>query len=263
MLAGKKSTPLRWPDLQLELDRWAAAGKTASFWWRDDDVVEETPQLHRLDALSREMNIPVAVAVIPAQLQKSLPRYLGSRNNFVALQHGYSHINYAAAEAKKIELGGNRSTDEVQADLSLGRQQLDKVLGEQFIPVLVPPWNRIESRLYPALSQLGFCGFSAIWARKAVYLADRVLQVNTHLDPVNWRHNRDFIGDTNALEQLLTQLSSSRLTGDDMTEPTGILTHHLMQTEEVWSFCRTLFEMLNRHPAVQWLSARNIWQAEN
>lgn len=263
MQASKKSTPVTWTDLQLELDQWTAAGKTATFWWRDDDVVEETIQLHRLDALSREMNIPVSVAVIPAQLQKTLPRYLSSRDNFVALQHGYSHTNYAAAEAKKIELGGNRSTDEIHADLSLGREQLVKVLGGQFIPVLVPPWNRIESRIHPGLSEVGFSGFSAMWARKSILLTNGLLQVNTHLDPVNWRQDRGFIGDANALEQLLTQLSSCRLTGDDLTEPTGILTHHLVQTDEVWSFCRTLFEILNRHSAVHWISAREIWQAQN
>jgi len=43
------------------------------------------------------------------------------------------------------------------------------------------------------------------------------------------------------------------------SEPTGILTHHLAQTEEVWDFIRTLMQKLSEHPAVEWLDARSIW----
>jgi hypothetical protein len=50
---NKQSAGDPWATLQRELDRWAESGKTATFWWRDDDAVEETPQLQTLDALSR------------------------------------------------------------------------------------------------------------------------------------------------------------------------------------------------------------------
>lgn len=251
-----------WTKLQHELDRWAALGETATFWWRDDDAVEETPQLHALDALSREMKAPVSIAVIPAQLQASLPQFLQKRDNFIALQHGYSHRSYAAKGAKKIELGGERSTDEIQDELRTGRLQLLAALGEQFLPVLVPPWNRIESRIYYELVNAGFTGLSTMWARDSAYLLSGLLQVNTHLDPVNWRRDRGFIGEVSAIEQLYRHLSARRLAGGDIAEPSGILTHHLSQNDEVWAFCRTLFEMLDRHPAVRWLNAKEIWAPE-
>jgi len=259
MRASNQSSIDAWAMLQRELDRWTESGKTATFWWRDDDAVEETPQLQALDALSREMKVPVAVAVIPARLQSSLPRFLQQRDNFIVMQHGYSHSSYAAKGAKKIELGGERSTDEIETELKRGRQQLKAAFGEQFIPVLVPPWNRIEPRTYPVLINAGFSGVSTMWARHSAYPFKGLLQVNTHLDPINWRHDRGFIGESDAIEQIHRHLSTRRLKGGDIAEASGILTHHLIQNKEVWAFCQKLFETLNQHPAAQWLNAKQIW----
>ena len=261
MPGSPQSIPQAWSILQHELDLWVDSGKTATFWWRDDDAVEETPQLRKLDAISREMEVPVSLAVIPAGLHDSLPQFLHQRDNFTAMQHGYSHRSYALRAAKKIELGGDRSCDEIKAELVTGRRLLGAAFGEQFIPVLVPPWNRIESRIYSALASAGFSGISSIWARETVYPVKGLLQVNTHLDPVNWHQGRGFIGETNAIGQIHRHLCARRQAGGDVAEPTGILTHHLIQNDEVWAFCRTLFETLNRHPAAQWLNAREIWVA--
>ena len=40
-----------WADLDAELDRWKAAGRAATLWWRDDDATRPTPALDRLLAL--------------------------------------------------------------------------------------------------------------------------------------------------------------------------------------------------------------------
>ncbi len=245
--------------LRQELDSWADSGDSASFWWRDDDAGEETAQLHRLDALSQEFEVPVSVAVIPARLQDSLPRYLQIRQHFSVLQHGYAHSSFAAKGSKKIEIGGDRSTATIQSELSAGFQQLSSVFEGQFVPVLVPPWNRIESRTYRALAGAGFSGLSSMWARATAYPLEGLLQVNTHLDPVNWRHDRSFIGEAPALAQLRDHLYARRTELPDGAEPTGILTHHLSQTDEVWAFVRALLKMLHRHPAVRWLNAKEIW----
>ena len=262
MSANSQSNSYAWTMLQQELDYWADSGKTATFWWRDDDAIEETPQLHALATLSQETNVPVSVAVIPARLRQSLPRYLQKRDHFIVLQHGYSHGSYAPKGVKKIELGGERSTDRIRDDLTRGRLKLDNTFGEQFIPVLVPPWNRIESRIYTLLVKAGFSGVSTMRARKSAYSHKGLLQVNTHIDPVNWRHGREFIGEAIAIEQIYRHLVSRRSESGDITEPTGVLTHHLIQNDEVWAFCRTLFEFLNRHAAVQWFNAREIWLTE-
>lgn len=248
-----------WQVLIDELDLWQAAGKTATFWWRDDDAIEETPQLHMLDKLSLDCKVPISIAVIPARLEGSLSEYLNGRDHFNVIQHGYAHQSYAAKGQKKIEIGGLRELDDIARELEAGRERLQDAFANQFLPVLVPPWNRIEVRTYPVLSEAGFRGLSSMWARKADYPAEGLLQVNTHLDPVNWRQDRGFIDEHEAISQIHLHLFGRRTGYLDSDEPTGILTHHLDQTDAVWIFCRQLFLRLNEHPATQWLDAKDIW----
>ncbi len=248
-----------WVRLYDELDLWSDTANRASFWWRDDDAIEETAELKRLNSLSQDLRIPVALATIPSLLQDSLPGYLRDRDNITVFQHGYSHSSYAAEGVKKIELGGERSTDEIQTQLAAGCRQLHTAFADQFLPVLVPPWNRIESRTYAALVSAGFCGVSSMWARASAYPAEGLLQVNTHLDLVNWRHGRGFVGETMAIALICDHLFTRRAGGQENTEPTGILTHHLAQDEAVWGFIPELMHKLSQHPAVEWLDARSIW----
>ncbi|MCZ6722392.1 MAG: polysaccharide deacetylase, partial [Gammaproteobacteria bacterium] len=70
-----------WVRLYDELDLWSDTANRASFWWRDDDAIEETAELKRLNSLSQDLQIPVALATIPSLLQGSLPGYLHDRDN--------------------------------------------------------------------------------------------------------------------------------------------------------------------------------------
>lgn len=248
-----------WPMLQHELDLWADAGLKASFWWRDDDAISATPQLETLDQLSQAFEVPVSIAVIPARLDASLPTFLQGRDHFNVLQHGYSHTSHAATGVKKIELGGERTLDSIATELSAGHQILTQAFPDHFISVLVPPWNRIESKTYNILQEVGLTGISTVRARKANYVVPELLQINTHLDPISWRHSRGFIGSQTAIALLHQHLYLRRTTDRCRDEPTGLLTHHLDQNDVVWDFCRSLFKHLNQHPAVHWLSARQIW----
>ncbi len=55
-----------WLQLTDELDRRQDAGSTATFWWRDDDAVEWTPQLDV--PLRHAGTIPLALAVTPVSV---------------------------------------------------------------------------------------------------------------------------------------------------------------------------------------------------
>jgi len=90
-----------WPDLIAELDRWGEAGKIASLWWRDDDAVAATPALRSLLRLTGDL--PLALAVIPAELDPDLPGFLRPMAQVAVLQHGWRHANHAAPGAKKTK----------------------------------------------------------------------------------------------------------------------------------------------------------------
>lgn len=248
-----------WPRLETELDLWAESGKKASFWWRDDDAVSETSKLNLLNNISQTFDIPVSIAVIPALIESSLPKFLLQHNHFSVLQHGFSHSSYAEKGAKKIELGGERSDTSIVTELFDGFQRMKKSFPDQFIPVLVPPWNRIDPRVFQSLREIGFTGISVSGARDVEYPVANLLQINTHVDPINWRHGREFIGAELAITIIQKHLYLRRTKDKYSDEPTGLLTHHLVHNESIWSFCRSLFKHLNQHSAVHWKDARQMW----
>jgi len=97
-----------WEDLAAELARWRAQGRTATFWWRDDDAVENTPALGRLLDLRNNLQVPLALAVVPAPAKRSLVDALGYTSATAVLQHGWSHRNHGLPGGTKIELGAGR-----------------------------------------------------------------------------------------------------------------------------------------------------------
>ena len=225
-----------WQWLGRELDAWVIEGHAARFWWRDDDATEPSSALSKLAGLSDSLNIPLALAVIPSLLKPELIDFLRNRALISVLQHGYAHENHAAPGQRKLELGGTRATVKLIADLKQGYQTLEQHFADRFDPVLVPPWNRIA------------------------YPAPGLLQVNTHLDPVNWRHTGGFIGVYPAIAILIQHLIAKRTGYRDRDEPTGILTHHLVQNDAVWRFLEDLLQFLSNHPAVGWLDSTTIWK---
>jgi hypothetical protein len=249
-----------WQWLGSELDTWADKGHTADFWWRDDDATEPGGALDRLAGLSYSWNVPLALAVIPDRLKPQLVDFLHNRKLITVLQHGYAHENHAAPGHRKLELGGTRDTAMLIADLEQGYENLKRHFDDRFSPVLVPPWNRIDSKLLSRLSEIGFAGISTMKVRRNACPAPGLLQVNTHLDPVNWRHTGGFIGVYPAIAILIQHLQARRTGYRDMDEPTGILTHHLVQNDAVWHFLEDLLQFLSDHPAVTWLDSTTIWK---
>ncbi len=250
---------LAWNWLQSELDNWSCAGKTAQFWWRDDDAIEVSRELEKLVALSDSTRIPLSLAVIPASLKPGLASYLRGRERISVLQHGYAHVSHAATGARKIELGGSRDLDEIVAELEQGFGILTNHFGDSFQTALTPPWNRIDERLPTRLPGIGIVGISTARARRKASPVAGLLQVNTHLDPINWRHAGGFIGVYPAIAILVQHLVSKRFGYRDASEPTGILTHHLVQNDATWRFVADLLHFLSRHPAAVFVGASDIW----
>ncbi|MDQ2101612.1 polysaccharide deacetylase family protein [Azospirillum isscasi] len=249
-----------WDALDAELDAWAAAGRTASFWWRDDDAVEPTPELARMIALSGETGAPLALAVIPAHAKDSLAPALDTAPAVAVLQHGWSHRDHAVPPAKKAELGADRPAAAVLAELAEGWRVLDRLFGPRALPVLVPPWNRIAPGVTAGLPDAGFTGLS-VFGPKCVSTVN-MMCVNTHIDPVAWKDGKRFLGEPESLGMAVAHLRARRLGQADEGEPTGLLTHHLVMDGETWAFTARFLTVTRRHPAARWPGADALFVAE-
>ena len=250
-----------WDWLQRELDRWTESGRYAEFWWRDDDASHADPALTRLLQLSANTNIPLALAVIPGKLEPDLAELLQDFPLASVLQHGFRHESHAPPGERKLELDGERDPEQVIADMAQGLDILRRELGSRLVPAMVPPWNRIDANLHNRLASIGLVGLSTMRVRRTARPAPGLLQVNTHLDPIAWRQQRGFIGDYPAIAILVQHLLAKRTGYRDIAEPTGILSHHLVQSERVWRFLQELFDFLLQHPAVRFVNAQSIWKA--
>lgn len=242
-----------WFALERELDEWLALDRRATFWWRDDDACGDSPALQRLLAIARANDVPVAVAAIPAKSAMTLADAIAPVRQATIVQHGYAHANHAPAGERGAELGNHRSRAERLEELANGRRSLTTLFDGRFAAVLVPPWNRIDADLMPALPSAGLQGVSCFGARTAALPHAGLAQVNTHVDPIAWRRDRAFIGEARALERLVQHLRARRLAQVDALEPTGVLTHHLVFSDAAWEFLDTLFVRTRRHAAASWL----------
>jgi hypothetical protein len=248
-------------QLMAELDQWNFSGEEATFWWRDDDARSNGECLERLLALACRYDVPAALAVIPKFADDSLQSKIADQTRLSVLQHGFAHINYASDDEKKQELGVHRSLEAIHSDLSTGFSRLGAMFQDRFIPVLVPPWNRIDSSVIPGLAATGLIGLSCDGPRRQPEPADNIWQINTHADIIDWKRDKQFIGQQQVIDRLVSHLCGKREGRFDAAEPTGILTHHLVHDEDCWQFLDDLFAAMDDHPAVTWLSAARVFQS--
>ncbi|EWY40630.1 polysaccharide deacetylase [Skermanella stibiiresistens SB22] len=245
-----------WDTLAAELDLWAEAGAKATLWWRDDDAVAPTPALTRLRAIATAHGVPVALAVIPTGATPELAEHLRGWPGVSVLQHGLSHANHETPPAKKAELGAARPPDAVLEDL---RQGWRRLAGFDPLPVLVPPWNRIAADVIPRLPGLGYAGISTFTPRRQPCPAPGLIQVNTHVDVIDWRGGGGFAGTGAVIAATVRHLAALRFGTTDRDEPTGLLTHHLVHDDACHHFLDRFLSATANHPAVLWLAAPTVF----
>lgn len=285
-----------WARLDQALTRLHAAGHQLPFWWRDDDAVVATPQLNQLLDLAQRYHLPLALAVVPGMAETSLVEQLGRLSadgpEVVILQHGWKHQNHAADGAKKCEYPASRDPHICLAELSQGQTRLRSLFGSRFLPVLVPPWNRFASSLISSLVTSGFIGISGGPSGFPAEGPSPLLQAHTAIDPIDWTRHRTFASNSTRvrplslrplaaiLDDIITPLETTLApqtpappfpqTAAPKTpmppaffpQPLGILTHHLIHDDALWSFLNQLFLRLTRHPAVRFVSARSLFQKD-
>lgn len=236
--------------LLAELDAWGKAGRVAEFWWRDDDAADASPALDTMLSIREEAGVPLALAVIPMAATARLAQRLTAQPDVAVWQHGIRHCNRAEAPAKKQEL-----TDAAPAlcqELRAGAGRLGGLFGAQARPVLVPPWNRVAPPLLRYLPGLGFAGLSTFKPRASRSPVPGLLQVNTHVDVLDWPAGGAFRGAAACVRGLVEHLHTRRDRTVDAGEPTGVLTHHLVMQSDAWDFLRGLFAATRQHPSCLW-----------
>ena len=221
-----------WDRLDRALNR---RGRTL-FWWRDDDAVAWTPALERLVAALGD--IPFALAVIPASAGAGLPGRI--------LQHGWRHTNHAPPGEKRAEFGPHRSAATMIGEIRTGRERLEQLYGPDFLPVFVPPWNRICPVLADALPAEGIAGLSAFRTPGTRF------STGTHIDPVDWRGGRRFRGVGPVLDDAAAQVAAAE-------GPVGMLSHHLVADAEGLAFLAEFARFVAAHPRAGWADPRDLW----
>ncbi len=128
--------------------------------------------------------------------------------------------------------------------------------------MLVPPWNRVSSPgLLLQLGRAGYRGLSRFGPRGDASLVPGVVQVNTHVDIIDWQGTRGFVGEEAALAAAVDHLRARREARVDAHEATGVLSHHAVHDEACWTFLARLFERTRGLAAARWRSAGALFAA--
>lgn len=238
-------------SLRDEIARRADIGKPLRLWLRDDDAIEPTAALDHLLALTTKHTVPVLLAVIPALTGEALARRLAGEGHASVAVHGWSHQNHAASGEKNQELGIHRPSEQVFAELGAGLKILSTLHAGRFVPMLVPPWNRIAPAVVAGLPDLGFAALSVFGPEKPAPL--NVL--NTHVDIIDWRGTRGGRPVAAVIADLIGVSQSH-------AGPIGVLTHHLVHDSKAWDLMAMLFEATAEQAGCAWHSAGDLLAKE-
>jgi hypothetical protein len=82
-----------------------------------------------------------------------------------------------------------------------------------------------------------------------------VIQVNAHIDIIDWAGSRRFVGEAIGAGAAVAHLEARRETAADSCEATGLLTHHLAHDAGCWDFAERFISATTAHAAARWVSA--------
>ena len=140
-------------------------------------------------------------------------------------------------------------------EINKGYTRLQELFIQSVQPIFVPPWNRIDDHLIPLVSELGFCAVSAFGREKP---GIELQQINTHIDLIDWRGTRGFVGEDVALIALSNQLSERRHNKNCSKKAIGLMTHHLNHDKETWRFLERLLEVTLHNSACKWMPVETL-----
>ncbi len=220
----------------------AASGSSCDgqriIFFRADDVGVPGRAFDKLVNLFRSHRVPLTMAVVPAWLtrlrwQRMCDWCKDDPDLWCWVQHGWRHFDHEI-HGKSYEFGPSRSLSQKRRDLYLGFERLRAIMGEDFLPVFSPPWNRCDQATLSVLRDRGYKAISrSLNARPPTppTLADYAVSVDLHT-----RKERDY---RSAWQSLFVELGDSLSRGF-----CGIMIHHQRMNAAAFDFLDSLLSAL-------------------
>lgn len=159
-----KKAPADWREQLDQAVARIAEGQLPPLFFRADDIGAAGQAFDALCKLFRNYQVPLAMAVVPAWLSDARQgRIFSSAPLEEPLwswhQHGWRHINWQQ-NGPECEFGNDRAPERQHEDILQGRQKMERIFGQHFVPVFTPPWNRLSAATVKILRNLQFRGIS-------------------------------------------------------------------------------------------------------
>lgn len=207
------------------------------FFRADDIAIPSRRQDALLETFLRHRT-PLCAAIVPTWITtgrwRRICEVIRDRHDLFSWhQHGFSHRNHQP-EGKKQEFGPGLEVQRKRRQIVRGRDRLTAILGDRFLPVFTPPWNRLDQETLQILSEEGFLAISR-------YRGDRLaslpglpdLACNVDL------HTRRESSAREGWQALLAELELAMAGG-----VAGIMLHHNRMNETSFAFLGMLLALL-------------------
>lgn len=238
-----------WDVIANNIQKLAENNISLKIWWRDDDIRFYRKDFEKITHIFSENAIPLVLSVIPHRLENKTVEHIRGFKNVIVVQHGFDHINYGREE--KIELSKFHNKKTLVKNILKGRNRLEKMFREQFYPIMVPPWNRIDLDIEDLLHDLGFVGIST-FSRVMPSRKNNIYHINPLIDFIDWNNNDSFAGEVFFLKQFLREIEYGVY-----SYPIGILSHHRTIGEGGFLFLEKLIFFLRQFENIEWWNIRN------
>ena len=228
-------------DLHTRMEDILRRHPGATVFFRADDVAIPSIKQDRLLGIFARHDAPLCAALVPAWMTvkhwEAIARSVqGKHHLFAWHQHGWNHLNHESA-GKKQEFGPGANPEQKRRAIIRGRDKLVSILGNHFLPVFTPPWNRLDPETIGILLDAGFRAISRYRGDKLPSLPGLPdLPVNVDL------HTRKETSPEAGWDAFLAELDQALASGR-----VGFMLHHQRMNEAAFDFLDALLPMLRAH----------------